>query len=239
MRRVVFEVAFDGTAYWGWQKTGSGRSVEDALERALTQLVRHPVQLEAASRLDRGVHARGQVVAFHTEDRYTPEDLAYRANCLLPPDIRVVRSHVGEVAVKSKEYRYYIDNNEQPSPFQRNFAWHVKEPLNLEVMQREAKKLLGAKDFQVFCNQRKGLRYKNYERTVTELRVEQVGDLIEIVIIGESFLYKMCRNIVGLLVGYGKGLPLLPVEELIERGERGLSYVTAPACGLFLQRVTY
>lgn len=242
---IVLKIAYDGTSYWGWQKTGSNQSVEDALERALTQILQHPIQLEAASRLDRGVHARGQVAAFQSDTSLEPSDLAHRANCLLPPEIRITDSYRAPegfhptLNVRHKEYRYYIENGVQASPFQRHYAWHIKEPLDLEVMQQKAKELLGSRDFQVFCNQRKGLNYTTYERTLMDLRVEQSGDLIEIVLVGERFMYKMCRNIVGLLVGYGKGMSLPSIEELIEKKDRTLSYVTAPACGLFLHEVCY
>jgi tRNA pseudouridine38-40 synthase len=239
--KILFQVAFDGSSFLGWQKTGSRRSVEDALEEALVQILQHPVQIEAASRLDRGVHARGQVVAFETAR--CPTHLMHRINCLLPSTIRVLKEDLVDpsfnpsLAVSKKEYRYFIDNGPIQSPFQRNYAWHIKEPLNLEAMRNAAQKLIGTHDFQVFCNQRKGLNYKDYIRTILEVCIEQNGSFIEIKMVGTHFLYKMCRNMVGLLVGYGKGCPMPSVEEILLHKLR--PFVTAPACGLFLEHVFY
>lgn len=241
--KYALHLSFDGTPFWGWQKTGSGKSVEEALEQALTQIVQHPIQLEAASRLDRGVHARAQVAVFSTHKEI--QELAHRANCLLPPEIRILKSaQVPDtfhptLHAQKKEYRYYIDNSPIRSPFRRNYTWHIKDPLDLAAMQQAASQLVGAHDFQALCNQRKGLRYTHTQRTLLELSLSRSDTLIEVRILGDHFLYKMCRNLAGLLVGYGKHLPLLPIPDLLRQKDRKLSYVTAPACGLFLHEIYY
>ena len=269
--------------------------MEDALEMALTQILQHPVQIEAASRLDRGVHARGQVISFETPRLVT--DLDHRVNCLLPPTIRILKQTLQDetfhpsLSVKKKEYRYLIDNNPIQSPFQRNYAWHLKEPLNVEAMRKAAIQLVGTHDFEVFCNRRKGLNYKNYVRTIHEIAIESTpsvsqtldfrpsqspgvgrseldrtsntsealiapplsafvsaenqslrhvgyhNSFIEIKIVGNRFLYKMCRNIVGLLVSYGKGAPMQPVQEILSKKQK--LFATAPAQGLCLHQIDY
>jgi tRNA pseudouridine38-40 synthase len=244
--RIRLTLAYDGTAYLGWQKTKMGPSIEEALESTLRRLLQEDIQLEAASRTDAGVHARGQIACFHTSKTFPLGKLQHALNGLLPKDISILK--IEEVTddfhptlhAQGKEYHYHICLGKVQLPFFRSRSWHFTPPLNLSSMQEASGALVGTHDFAAFCNNRYGLPSDTI-RSVTAINFQPVNpERLIIIVKGKSFLYKMVRNIVGTLVYVGCG-KLTPdsIPLILNEKKRPLAGITAPAHGLILDSVYY
>ncbi|MFI5334549.1 MAG: tRNA pseudouridine(38-40) synthase TruA [Chlamydiales bacterium] len=242
---VRMVVAYDGTDYLGWQKTKTGKSIEETLGSALQQILREEVALQAASRTDRGVHAQGQVVNF-----FSPTDdltlIERGVNAVLPKSISVKSVEIAAPSfhptldATGKEYQYFLCPTAIQLPFHRNFSWHLQTPLEIEKMKRSAEQLVGKKDFSAFCNagthnKRTGIC------TLREISFTPIeDDRLKIAIIGDNFLYKMVRNLVGTLVYVGMGkIKNEELPSILEGRDRTRAGITAPAHGLVLQQVFY
>lgn len=244
---IKLKIAYEGTAYFGWQKTPTGPSIEETLERAMRQILQAPIELQAASRTDRGVHALGQVVNANLSKSTPLDKLRIGLNALLPPDI-VVREIVEMPAefhatlhAKSKEYSYEMCYGHVQLPRHRRFSWHFHYPLRLDLMRKATEFLTGTHDFSAFCNQKNNETYSDHVRRVDCIKIEEIDEeRILITLQGTHFLYKMVRNLVGTLayVGVGK-IEVSMIPEILDRKERLLSGVTAPAHGLTLKEVHY
>lgn len=246
-------VAYDGTRYLGWQKA-VGLSVEGELEALLKRILQSPVQLQAASRTDKGVHANGQVVNFFTDKQDLNLDrLHHSLRTLLPDDISILSVEDAPsptfhptVDVKSKQYQYQIAYGKNPLPFYRFTHWHFAYPLDIEKMREAAKLLIGEHDFGAFTNVRREKPYKSTTRTLFSIEIEcckierNEDERLRILITGDNFLYKMARNIAGLLAYVGAGkMTLEHVGSLFEGSTRASGAITAPAHGLSLLHVYY
>jgi tRNA pseudouridine38-40 synthase len=236
-------LAYEGTHYLGWQRTKMGPSIEEALEKALFQIFHSPILLQAASRTDAGVHAKGQVVNFFLKQERDLDRLQRSLNALLPSDIsvlkieRVAPSFHPTLDVLGKEYRYFVCNSNAQLPFHRTSSWHFPYPLNIDKMRSAAVHLIGTKDFSAFSN----VRIEKGIRTLTALTIDSIEEgRLSFSIQGDHFLYKMVRNLVGTLVYVGCGK--IKEEELpaiLESRERARAGITAPAHGLTLYKVFY
>lgn len=245
---VKLIVAYDGTNYLGWQKTLFGKSIEAVLQSVIEQILQKPVQLQAASRTDAGVHARGQVVNFCIS---TPlPDLArfhLSLNALLPRDIIVVSVALAPQSFHptldsiGKEYHYYVCNTPFQYPEHRHYSWHVYHSLNYRHIEEAAGLLVGEHDFSAFCNAKKNEEYANHVRRLDCIEIHALPDnRFYIKIAGNHFLYKMARNIAGTLIDIGKGrLTVDSIHRLFAMHDRTLAGVTAPAHGLTLFQVFY
>lgn len=244
MRRICLTVAYDGTAYNGWQYQPNGRTIEEELNRALRALTGEHIEVIGASRTDAGVHARCNYAVFDTGMRMPAEKFAYALNQRLPEDIRVRRSAEAEPdwhprKCKSvKTYEYRILNEEFPDPLDRLYAHFTYWKLDVEKMREGARYLVGEHDFKSFCSIH--TQAESTVRTITALEVEQSGSLITIRVSGTGFLYNMVRIIVGTLMEVGTGkYPPVRVKEMLEACDRGASGPTAPARGLTLVRYDF
>lgn len=244
MKRVKLVVAYDGTAYNGWQAQPGVRTIEGELNRAISELLSEDVQVIGASRTDSGVHALCNVAVFDTETRIPGEKISYALNQRLPEDIRIQNSE--EVAGdfhprhcdSRKTYEYRILNAEFPLPTKRLYSHFTYVPLNVEKMKAAAKYLVGEHDFKSFCST--AAVVETTVRTITELQVERLGEEIVVRVTGTGFLYNMVRIIAGTLMEVGRG-NLLPeqVEEILEAKDRQAAGPTAPACGLMLVKYEF
>lgn len=245
MRRVKLTLAYDGTAYLGFQVQPNGPTVQSVAEAALGRLLQESVKLRAAGRTDAGVHARGQVVDFADSGIRPLETVLRGGNALLPPDIRIVsgeevplsfdaRRHAG-----GKEYRYFLYLHPVASPFFSRHAWHIEKPLDLGAIREGLGYLVGEHDFSSFRGQ--GCTAKTTVRTIVRAESgELAAALPYISISGNGFLRHMVRNLVGTLVEVGKGkYPPERVRELLSLRDRSEAGPTAPAHGLFLWSVSY
>lgn len=247
MHNIKLVLAYDGTRFLGWQKTPIGPSVEQTLQEALEKTLQHSVVVQAASRTDAGVHADGQVANFLTSKAPNVKQLYFSLNQLLPKDVVVL-----EVAEETanfhptldcigKEYRYYICCGPVQRPNHRFYSWHVYYPLDLQKMGEALNHLIGTHNFFSFCNVRKHVEYKDYVRTVDLIEIHSLEkNRVFIRIRGNNFLYKMVRNLVGLLVDIGRGkLEVEDIPKILHARDRKKAGLSAPAHGLFLHHVRY
>lgn len=248
MTNIKLLIAYDGTRYTGWQRTGSGGSIQEALEAVLVQILQEPITLQAASRTDAGVHARGQTANFHTRrttidlrkllasvNRLLPEEIAVRSAALAPESFHAT------LDCKEKEYHYTVNTHPILLPQERHYSWHYPYPLDLKKMQDAAKFFLGTHDFKSLCNRKKNEEYAHTVRHIARLEIEEpTPDNFLFTIRGAHFLYKMVRNIVGCLVYVGRGR-IQPAElrGILEGKSREHPGMTAPALGLTLEATFY
>ena len=244
MKRVMLEVAYDGTNYCGWQVQPNGITVQEVLNRHLAELLKEPVETIGASRTDAGVHALGNVAVFDTNARMPGEKISYALNQRLPEDIRIQRSRAvsrdfhPRYRVSEKTYEYRILNRRFPVPTERFYSHFTYIPMDIEKMRQAGEYLLGEHDFKSFCGA--GAQVKTTVRTIHSFSVERENDLITIRITGSGFLYNMVRIIAGTLLWAGTGL-IEPerVQRILEAKDRREAGPTAPAKGLTLIRMHY
>ncbi|GAB4232597.1 MAG: tRNA pseudouridine(38-40) synthase TruA [Chlamydiales bacterium] len=247
--KIKLIIAYDGSCFFGWQDNGRIKSVESSLRNALEQILQAKVILDAASRTDAGVHAIGQVVSFILpKASINLVRLQTSLNQLLDGEIAILDCEVVPLSfhpsldVIAKEYGYFICEGKSQLPQHRKTSWHVKANLDLELIKKGAQYFIGTHDFSSFCNARKNSRYEHTIRTIYSLTIERISGerRIYIKIQGNNFLYKMARNIIGTLVYLGKKkLQLANIPEIFSAKNRIHSGVTAPAHGLFLNKVIY
>jgi tRNA pseudouridine38-40 synthase len=245
-RRFKLVVAYDGTAYSGWQVQPQGGSIQETIEGVLRQICGHAVKVHGSGRTDRGVHARGQVAHVDMTTRLSTRSLYYALNSHLPADIRVLAvSTAGSGfharrSAKSKEYRYFLCTEPFALPDKRLYCQHVHKPLNLAAMRRAAAHFTGEHNFESFmANARRDL--ETSVRTILSFTISRRGTEIMLRVRGSGFLYKQVRSMVGFLIRVGEGAESPDaVQELLERHPPRTARVpTAPARGLFLWRVWY
>ena len=204
MKRVKLIVAYDGTNYCGWQVQINGITVEEVLNKTLSELCHEDIKVIGASRTDSGVHALGNVAVFDTESGIPGEKFSFALNQRLPEDIRIQESY--QVADDFhprycdtiKTYEYKILNRRFDMPTERLYSTFVYYPLDIDKMKRAAAVLVGEHDFKSFCSTRS--QVENTVRTITDITIDKVGDMIHIRISGNGFLYNMVRIIVGTLM---------------------------------------
>ncbi len=239
------KLAYDGTAYGGWQVQANAVTIQGVIEQALGNLAGAPVKLHGSGRTDRGVHAVGQVAHCALPAAWQPVRLAQALNALLPPDIRVMAAaraapvfHARRSAA-AKEYRYFIWNAKIMPPMLRNFRAHIRRPLDAAAMRDAAARLEGRHDFAAFTANPN----RPVESTVRELyrlQVRRRGPEIVIIARADGFLYKMVRSLAGFLIQVGAGaVPAREANAILRSRERTARVPTAAPQGLFLWRVFY
>jgi tRNA pseudouridine38-40 synthase len=241
-------IAYDGTAYQGWQVQKTGTGVQEIVETALSKLFPSTPRLHSSSRTDTGVHALGMVAHFETptaEARMTGRKLSLAINSYLPADIRVLSATRARTKFHArfdaggKQYRYFVWNHAAMNPLLRHAAWHVTRKLDLDRMRTAAKLFIGKHDFQSFSSN-PGYKKQTTVRTLTRCDVKRSGPQFTFIIEGDGFLYKMCRGIVGTIVQAGLGkFPPEDVSAMLAKADRRVAGMTAPAHGLVLWKVFY
>ena len=242
MKRIELVVAYDGTAYHGWQLQPGAPTIEGELNKALSSLLQERIQVIGASRTDSGVHALGNIAVFDTETRIPPEKLSYALNQRLPEDIRIQKSfetvpdfHPRHCSSR-KTYEYRILNTPFPRPTRRLYTYFTYVPLDVERMRAGAAFLVGEHDFKSFCST--AAVVETTVRRIDEIRVEKEGDEIVIRVCGGGFLYNMVRIIAGTLMEVGRGsLAPFHIKEILEAKDRQAAGSTAPANGLTLIKI--
>lgn len=246
MKNYALCIAYEGSLFLGWQKTSRGPSIEETLQLTLERILQTPISLQAASRTDKGVHAKEQWVNFQCQAPLMPGMLRHNLNCLLPTSIRVLSVHEmpamfhPTVHALAKEYHYHISLGPIQMPYERHFSWHVPYPLNLEKMKEASLHFLGTHDFSSFCNLHPHLNYKDKTRHLTDISLSSQEQQLLICITGNQFLYKMVRNLVGTLVYVGRGkIEPGAIPQILAARQRTAAGITAPAHGLFLNKIYY
>lgn len=261
MRNLRLTIAYDGTAYFGWQIQPDRPTVQGLLQEAFHKLTGEAVAANCAGRTDAGVHALGQVANLRTASQlplerillglqhYLPDDVAIREVADVPPDFHATLS------AKRKTYRYVVHPSRIRDPFTRRYAWRVSHALDESAMSRAATHLVGRHDFRCFETQ--GSPRVDTVRTLFDVQVRRCGPwailspetkpmpasdgpFFVIEVTGDGFLYNMVRAITGTLVDVGLGKRTADsLASLIASGRRAAAGQTAPPQGLFLVQVEY
>lgn len=243
MHRYFINLSFDGKRYHGWQIQPNGISVQEELQRALSLILRHDVEVTGAGRTDAGVHARTMVAHFDNPDSVDGKQLAYRLNRVLPTDMAV--NDVYEVtddmharfSARERTYRYFVHTRRDP--FCREHSVELHYPLDFELMNKAAEILLKATDFKAFCKSN-----HDAKTTFCDVRVARWVQMDEthwyFEISADRFLRNMVRAVVGTLVEVGRGrMTLEKMRSVVNDGTRQDAGESMPAHGLFLWTVEY
>ncbi len=245
---IRLKIAYDGSNYLGWQKTPTGPSIEGTLQKVLEKILQEPIQLQAASRTDAGVHARGQVVNFFSNHEHVDlYKMLASLNGLLPKDIAVLSIDQVEASFHptldciGKEYHYSISLGPVCLPEYQTTSWHFPYAVDISKMNRALDQFIGIHDFAAFCNVKKNETYESTVREVKGIVIEtDRPNFLTIKIKGNHFLYKMVRNIVGTLIWVGAGkIEPEDISKILITKDRTLAGVTAPAHGLVLAEVYF
>ena len=246
-RTLKLTVAYDGTAYAGWQRQRNADSIQAHLESALQDIEGRPVTVHGAGRTDAGTHALGQVASVTVEHPIPVLALTRAFNAKLPMDIRV--SSVVEMPerfharydARRKTYRYRIGQAAVPDPMELRFAWHIGAPLDVDAMRQAAAHFVGHHDFAAFQTSASRATVGSTDRTVLSVTIaREPGAVLTIEVCGAGFLRHMVRTMVGTLtrVGLGRRAPEW-VATVLRSRRRDQAGPTAPARGLFLVSVDY
>ena len=244
MRNIAIFLTYLGTAYHGWQVQKTQVTVGQTVETAVSMVVGHPVHVTGCGRTDAGVHARVYVANFRTTSAIPVDRLPYALNTHLPEDIVVTGArevHEDFNAIGScvkKEYTYRIFNSRIRDPFYVNRAWFYPKRLDEKIMQEAGNAFVGTHDFAAVRSV--GTETKSTVRTVYYYEVERLGDLIELRVCANGFLYNMARAMAGTVVYAAEG-KIRPEEigAILEAGDRTAAGPTVPPGGLYMTKLWY
>ena len=241
--RYFITFSYDGTAYHGWQIQPHSVTVQEELQKALSTLMRKPMEVMGAGRTDTGVHARKMIAHFDHDEVLDCPQLVYKLNKLLPRDIAV--QHVEPVAddmharfsAKSRTYHYYVHLDK--NPFLRSYSWQVYGNPDFELMNRAARVLMEYKDFTSFS--KVNTDTKTNDCTITEAHWDKIGEgRWRFTITANRFLRNMVRAIVGTLMEVGRGrMTIEQLRSVIEAKDRCRAGDSVPGNALFLVEVLY
>jgi tRNA pseudouridine38-40 synthase len=241
--RLWAKIEYDGTGFWGFQVQAQGRTVQGEIERALRSVTGTETRVIGAGRTDRGVHARGQVIAFEVGWPHELSDLHRALNAVLAADVAILeigRAPEGfhpRFSAVQRAYRYQILNRQWPSPIERRIAWHIAQDLDVERMVQASGCLVGSHDFATFGRPPQG---DNTVRSVFRAEWQEQRPFLTFDIEADAFLYRMVRSMVGTLVQVGQGqISPAEFEGMLPARDRSLVQRLAPAHGLCLIRVDY
>ena len=244
MRRILIEVAYDGTNYAGWQIQKNGITIEQVLNETLSAFLKEDIRVIGASRTDAGVHALSAMAVFDTVSSMPDHKFAYALNRYLPEDIVIQASREvpadfhPRYAKSEKTYAYRILNREMRIPTMRHDTFFYYRPLDADAMRAAASCLVGEHDFTSFASPH--FSSKTGIRTLYECSVRREGDLITILVRGNGFLYNMVRIIAGTLIQVGEGkIAPQKMQEILLARNRDAAGPTAPARGLTLIDTTF
>lgn len=244
MRNIALTLRYLGSAFHGWQVQKDLVTVAGTLENAAAMVVGHPVHMTGCGRTDAGVHAKIYLANFRTESTIPCERLPYALNTHLPADIVVTGAREvsdGFNAIGScvrKEYAYLIYNSRIRDPFYVNRAWFYPKYLDEKIMQAAADQFVGTHDFAAVRSV--GTDVKSTVRTVFDYKVRREGDLIELRVSANGFLYNMARAMAGTVVYAAEGkFPPEAIGKILESGNRTAAGPTVPAGGLYMTHLWY
>ena len=244
IRNIALKLMYVGTAYHGWQAQKNAATVQEALEKALSTVVCHPVKCTGAGRTDAGVHAETYIANFRTTSSIPCDRIPLAVNTRLPDDIVVVKATEVPDAFNAigsclkKEYTYRIYNSRLGNAFYVDRAWFYPKHLDEGLMQRAADCFVGTHDFSAV--RAVGTEVRSPVRTVYYFQISRTGDLIECRVCANGFLYNMVRAMVGTCVyaAEGKFAPE-DVSAILESRDRTAAGPTVPPGGLYMTKLWY
>lgn len=238
------EVEYEGSEYFGWQRQPDHTTVQGTLEEAVEDLFQERTRVRGAGRTDAGVHAVQMTAHFRVQKFRKPEVVKSAFNDFLPNDIVVLQVQQEDASfharfdAEAKMYRYVIHHRDVPSVFWRRFAWWVPYDLNQEAMSKAGEELVGKHDFASFAARTP--EEENTVCTVYRLGLNCYSRFTCVTVMGDRFLYKMVRAMVGTLVEIGRGqMDADAISDILVAKSIEKAGSVAPACGLHLIRVFY
>lgn len=241
---IALKLSYLGTAYHGWQRQKNGVTIQQLVEEAIEKTCGVKVSVSGCGRTDAGVHAEGYVASFKADCRIPMDRLPHALNARLPDDIVVHESHIvpedfdARFSCVAKEYTYRIHNSSTRNPFYTDRAYFYPQHLDEKAMTEGAKHFVGVHDFSAVRSL--GTPVRSPVREIYYLNLERHGDMIEIRVCANGFLYNMVRAIAGTLVFVGNGkIPPGNIPEILLSKDREQAGPTAPACGLYLTALDY
>lgn len=244
-RNLLVTICYDGNYYHGWQIQQNALTVQEVFQNALEKIISQRPNIKGCSRTDSGVHANYYCISFQTNHTIPAQRLRIALNRFLPKSIAVIDCQDVELdfharySCKSKQYIYKIWNSENRSPFLEGYAYHYRYKIDEELLNKSAQSFVGKHNFTSFCtidNREKG----DLTRTIYSISVKRSGEMVTVTIEGDGFLYNMVRIIVGTLLRVQQG-KIAPdgIGAIINAMDRKFAGPTAPACGLYLNKVNY
>jgi len=242
--RIALGIEYDGSNYCGWQSQPDGRTVQDVLQLALSQIASAPITVIAAGRTDTGVHAVEQVIHFDTQTLRPLTAWVRGVNALLPSSIAVLWAHAvsdefhARFSAQARSYTYYLFCRPVRSALQHGKVGWFHQSLDVDAMRLAAKYLLGEHDFSAF--RASACQAKSPVKNLIQLDIQQQGSMISLELTANAFLHHMVRNIVGCLVYIGKGKhPPQWMQTVLEGRERSQAAPTFAPDGLYLRKIAY
>ena len=245
MRNLLLTISYRGTDLHGWQIQDNAVTVQEVFQNALYEIIHERPDIKGCSRTDSGVHANMYCVSMKIAHPISEDRLMMAMNRYLPMDVVVTSAREvdddfhARYSCTGKEYVYKVWNSRVRNPFLNGLALHYRYDIDVEALNREAQAFVGTHDFTSFCTLDK--REKgDFTRTVEYFRVERSGDLVTFTVAADGFLYNMVRIMVGTLLAVQQGrIPSDSISDIIKSENRKKAGPTAPACGLYLNRVFY
>lgn len=244
MHTYKMTIAYDGTAYGGWQIQHTATTIQALIQNALGTVLRQRISLIASGRTDAGVHALKQVAHFKYAGYLDTPKLLFSLNALLPKDIRILSleeasaSFHARFSARRKIYHYYLYVDPVLDPFLRLYTYRPGHAVDLPVLKEAATYFVGTHDFTTFANVKKTTG--DNRRTIHRLDLIEQGPILCLAFEGNGFLYKMVRNIVGTLLDICAGkLSIEEIPKLFAARDRRVAGRAAPPQALFLIDVVY
>jgi len=244
MTNYLLIIEYNGAGFSGWQKQPRLRTVQGELEKALKKLFGGKIKAVGSGRTDAGVHAAGQAVSVKTGRKLEASKLLLALNALLPKDISAKTAREARADFDARRdavekiYTYRVWNSHFRSVWAQDISWQVRTPLDTGLMRRAAKLLVGKHDFSGFAAA--GGTQEDKVVNLKEIKIFRECEFTVFQFRADRFLYKMVRNIAGTLVDAGrKHIKPEKTGEILKNGLRAHAGQTAPAKGLFLEKVSY
>lgn len=245
VRNLLLTISYDGSSFHGWQIQENALAVQEVFQNALEKIIGYDYDVKGCSRTDSGVHANMYCISLKTSHKIPAVRLKAALNRFLPFTIAVLDCKEvpldfhARYSCKSKQYVYKIWNSEVRNPFLNGYAYHYRYKLDETMLDKAGKAYIGKHDYTSFCtldNRRAG----DLTRNVMDFSVKRDGEMVIMQVEADGFLYNMVRIMVGTLLRVAQG-KISPdgIEEIIKAKNRSAAGPTAPACGLYLNKVNY
>ena len=245
MQRYKLLIEYDGTSFVGWQFQKNGLSIQEVLQKAIFNFSNEKVVVTGAGRTDSGVHALAQIAHFDLKKiiekkKFLPglnQHIGTNPITVLKIEKTNKKFH-SRFGAKKRTYQYIIINRQSPLALQKNKAWHVRKKLDIQLMKKGAKLLLGTHDFSTFRASSCGA--KSPIKTIEKVSIKKNKDRIILKFISKSFLQQQVRSMVGCIKYLGDGKWSLKDfnKSLISKNRKRCA-PPAPSCGLYLTKISY
>ncbi|MGN0454687.1 MAG: tRNA pseudouridine(38-40) synthase TruA [Ruminococcus sp.] len=245
LRNLLLTISYDGSFFHGWQIQKNAVTVQQVFQEALYKIISQTPDIKGCSRTDSGVHANMYCISLKTDHPIPEQRLMAALNRYLPKSVavldcrRVPDDFHARYSCKSKQYIYKIWNDQVRNPFLEGYALHYRYDIDEKMLNKAAQAYMGSHDFTSFCTidkREKG----DFTRNVKFFSVQRQDKLVTMTVEADGFLYNMVRIMVGTLLKIQQGkLRADSIPYILEKKDRCFAGPTAPAAGLYLNKVNY